>query len=91
MNTDRASELERRLRAAFDTTSILVKDQSHLHHGHAGARDGKGHFDVRIVSDVFSGKSRLVRHRMVYEAVGSLMESDIHALHITALSVAESK
>jgi BolA protein len=61
-----------------------VKDQSHLHAGHAGAQDGRGHFDVTIVSDAFAGKRPLARHRLIYEALGTLMETDIHALRINA-------
>lgn len=54
-----------------------------------GAKDGKGHFEVTVVSDVFEGYSLLERHRMVYDAFGGLMESDIHALRINAFSPPE--
>lgn len=84
MTTDRAAEIERRLRAAFDPDEILIKDQSHLHAGHAGAQEGKGHFVVKIVSKAFLGHNRLSRHRMIYDALGNLMQTDIHALTITA-------
>ena len=86
MSTDRASEIEQRLTNAFSPSEILVKDQSHLHAGHAGARDGGGHFEVLIVADAFSGQSRIQRHRMVFDAVGELMKADIHALRIKALA-----
>ena len=76
--------IERLLMDAFSPTALLVKDQSHLHAGHAGAKEGKGHFDVRIVSDKFAGQSRINRHRMVYDALGDFMQSDVHALSITA-------
>jgi len=89
MTVDRVSEIERLLTSAFEPAELLVKDQSHLHAGHAGAREGKGHFDVRIVSERFDGCSRIVRHRMVYDALGSFIESDIHALSIHAISPAE--
>lgn len=82
----RVAKIEELLIAAFEPTEILVKNQSHLHAGHAGAKEGKGHFDVRLVSDKFSGQSRLGRHRMVYDALGSFMQSDIHALRINAIS-----
>jgi BolA protein len=85
MNT-RVTTIERLLRKAFAPSDLLVKDQSHLHVGHAGAQDGKGHFDVRIVSDEFTGLSRIERHRMVYDALGSFTSTDIHALRITAVS-----
>lgn len=89
MTAERVALIEQTLRDEFAPTELLVKDQSHLHHGHAGAKDGKGHFDVKIVSTKFDGKNRLARHRMIYAALGQLMESDIHALHINALSPAE--
>jgi len=83
---DRTVTIERLLTSAFAPTKLQVKDQSHLHAGHAGAREGKGHFDVTIVSDKFAGLSRIQRHRMVYDALGSFMQSDIHALRINAFS-----
>jgi len=86
MSEERAATIEQLLDAAFSPTELLIKDQSHLHAGHAGAQDGKGHFEVKIVSDKFAGKSRLARHRMVYEALGSFIDSDIHALKINAIS-----
>lgn len=84
--SNRVATIERLLRAAFNPTELLVKDQSHLHVGHAGASEGKGHFDVKIVSDKFAGHSRISRHRMVYDALGSFMHTDVHALRIHALS-----
>lgn len=89
MTTSRTETIEQMLRDAFTPDELLVKDQSHLHEGHAGARDGKGHFDVRIVSDKFEGMNRIARHRMVYDALGRFMDTDIHALRITAFSPAE--
>ncbi|MEM1080662.1 MAG: BolA family protein [Pseudomonadota bacterium] len=65
---------------------LNVQDESHLHVGHPGARDGRGHFRVWIVSDQFRGLPRLARHRRVYRALGSMMETDIHALSIEAFS-----
>ena len=82
--SERTTTIEQLLTDVFSPTDLLVKDQSHLHAGHAGAEEGKGHFDVRIVSDKFAGQSRINRHRMVYDALGSFMQSDIHALSITA-------
>ena len=84
MSEARVAAIENALRAAFSPTHLLVKDQSHLHAGHAGARDGRGHFDVTIVSAAFAGTLPIARHRMVYDALGSLMETDIHALSISA-------
>ena len=84
MTQDRVSRIETMLRAAFSPSYLLVKDQSHLHAGHTGARDGKGHFDVTIESRAFAGKPPLARHRMVYDALGTMMDTDIHALRIEA-------
>ena len=84
MSSERIAEIERLLREAFQPSHLLVKDQSHLHAGHAGAKDGRGHFDVTIVSDAFKGKRPLARHRLIYDALGTLMEPDIHALRIHA-------
>ncbi len=84
MKEDRVARIEAILTDAFSPTDLLVKDQSHLHAGHAGAQDGMGHYDVRIVSAAFAGKLPLARHRMVYDALGSMMDTDIHALRIDA-------
>jgi len=83
---ERAETIARLLDDAFSPAELQVKDQSHLHAGHAGSKEGKGHFDVRIVSEKFNGKSRINRHRMVYHALGKFMQSDIHALQINAVS-----
>ncbi|NNC77929.1 MAG: BolA family transcriptional regulator [Woeseiaceae bacterium] len=82
--SSRPEQIEARLVEAFEPVRLQIKDQSHLHAGHAGARDGKGHFDLRIVSPKFAGMSQIQRHRQVYQALGSLMETDIHALKIQA-------
>jgi BolA protein len=84
MSTDRAAKIEAILSNAFSPDELLVKDQSHLHAGHAGARDGRGHFEVIIVADAFQGKSRIDSHRLIYTALDQLMTSDIHALSIRA-------
>ena len=84
--SERVRTIEKLLIDAFAPTEILVKDQSHLHAGHAGAKEGKGHFDVKIVSEEFAGQSRINKHRMVYDALGSFMQSDVHALRINAIS-----
>ena len=86
---DRTVTIERLLQAALSPEDLLVKDQSHLHAGHAGAREGKGHFEVTVVSEQFAGLNRLARHRLVYDALGEFMESDIHALRIIARSPSE--
>lgn len=84
MTKNRAEKIEHLLRERFSPSELLVKDQSHLHAGHAGAQEGKGHFAVTIVADAFEGLSRIERHRVVYAALGEMMETDIHALSIDA-------
>jgi BolA family transcriptional regulator, general stress-responsive regulator len=78
-----AAEIEEALRAALAPQALEVRDDSHLHAGHAGAREGR-HFAVRIVSPGFKGLGRLARHRLVYDSLQSLMLRGIHALAIDA-------
>ena len=77
------------LEAAFAPELLEIVDDSHRHIGHAGARDGHGHFGVHIVSARFEGLAPLARHRAVYAALGAMMETDIHALSIRAATPAE--
>ena len=67
---------------ALRPVRLEIRDDSAAHVGHVGG-GGKGHFKVLVVSELFSGKSRLQRHRLVHEALASLLESDIHALVLT--------
>lgn len=83
---ERRAEIQRRLESVFSPESLLVEDESHLHAGHAGARDGRGHFRVSIVAAAFNGMSALARHRAIYAALGGLMQTDIHALAIEAIA-----
>ena len=80
-----AHEIERRLQAALNPSSLAVQDDSHLHAGHAGARDG-GHYTVRITSARFSGLRPVARHRLVYDSLGPLAALGVHALAIVAQS-----
>lgn len=75
--------IEAALQDALQPQQLEVQDDSHLHVGHAGARDGK-HFSVRITSARFSGCSRVARHRLVYDSLRLLMPTGIHALAIEA-------
>lgn len=75
--------------SALEPERLEIEDQSHLHAGHAGARAGGGHFAVLIVSQHFSGKSLLERHRMVYRALQNAMQAEIHALSIKAYAPGE--
>lgn len=78
--------IRQRLETGLEPVSLEIVDESHLHVGHPGARDGRGHFRVKVVSKAFSGLPRLARHRLVYAAIGDLMQTDIHALNIEAVS-----
>lgn len=82
--SDRIEKIRLCLTQRLQPTALNIIDQSHLHAGHAGAKEGKGHFAVDITTSAFAGKSLIERHRMVYEAVGDLMQTDIHALSIKA-------
>ena len=84
MNSERIAEMRARLSDAFAPTELDIIDESHLHAGHEGARSGRGHFRVRIVSEHFSGLGRIQSHRLIYDALGALMQTDIHALSVTA-------
>lgn len=84
-----AAEIERVLREAFAPLQLEVRDDSAAHAGHAGAREG-GHFSVRIASARFSGLPRVARHRLVYDALGSLAARRIHALAIDARAPEEA-
>ncbi|MCB1590247.1 MAG: BolA family transcriptional regulator [Xanthomonadales bacterium] len=86
---DRLARIEALLRQALEPTELEIVDEGHLHVGHAGARDGRGHFRVRLVSERFSGQSPLARHRLVYAALGDMLDSDIHALALKTLAPEE--
>jgi BolA protein len=80
--------IEAALRGVLRPSLLEVQDDSHLHAGHAGAREGK-HFSVRITSARFTGCSRVARHRLVYDALRLLMPAGIHALAIEARAPGE--
>lgn len=88
---NRVERIREALQQALDPELLEVKDDSHRHAGHEGARDGRGHFKVHVVSAAFEGKLPLARHRAVYAAVGTMMETDIHALSIDARSPTENR
>ena len=83
-NAERMESIRQRLTDTLSPEHLEIEDESHLHAGHAGAKEGKGHFRVTVISQHFTGIAPLKRHKLVYEAVGDLMETDIHALSIDA-------
>ena len=86
----RIERIRSALESALQPVALEVVDDSHKHAGHEGARDGRGHFTVRITSEAFVGKAPLARHRAVYAALGEMMQTDIHALAIEARTPAEA-
>ena len=86
----RVAAIRTALEAALAPLALEVVDDSARRGRHAGARDGRGHFNVDVVSVAFEGMGPLARHRAVYAAVGDLMQTDIHALAIRARTPAES-
>ena len=83
-----ADDIDARLRAALAPLALQVRDDSHQHAGHAGAREGR-HFGVHITSARFAGLSRVARHRLVYDSLGPLAAQGVHALAITAKAPGE--
>lgn len=83
-----AAAVQQQLMATLAPQELEVRDDSAAHAGHAGAREGS-HLSVRIVSDRFSGLTRLARHRLVYDSLSTLMPQGIHALAIDARAPGE--
>ena len=85
-----AQEIEARIKAALEIKTLIVRDDSAKHHGHEGAKAGGGHFHITVVSSAFEGKSRLARHRLVYDPLSDWIPARIHALSIDARTPSES-
>ena len=85
-----AAEMLRRLNSALSPARVELVDDSEQHRGHGGYNPaGESHFTLTIESAEFAGKSRVERQRMVYSALGDLMESRVHALSIRAIAPGE--
>jgi BolA protein len=84
MSEARISELRARLTEHLAPVALEIIDESAKHAGHAGAASGGGHYIVRITADAFRDRNPIQRHRLVYDAVGDMMQRDIHALSIEA-------
>lgn len=89
MTAERVDMIRERLTQALSPSELEIQDDSAKHAGHEGAKGGGGHFNVQIVSEAFAGKNLLERHRMVYDALGDAMQSEIHALSIQAKTPGE--
>jgi BolA protein len=85
-NAERLTAIRDRLTTALSPQQLEVIDESQHHAGHAGASTGMGHYAVSIQSPLFAGKSLVEAHRLIYQALGEMMETDIHALKISILS-----
>jgi BolA protein len=84
MNTASTIEKIRERLIVLAPTHLEIIDDSARHAGHAGARNGGGHYRLTIVSPRFSGCSTMQRHRLVYDVLSLLLKQEIHALHISA-------
>lgn len=82
LNEKRILDMKALLDQAFSPSHLIIEDESHHHVGHAGAQNGAGHFKITISSDFFKNKTRVQCHQMIYDALDSLMDHDIHALII---------
>ena len=82
-SNQRMTMIRAKLEEAFEVESLQIIDESHKHAGHASAKGG-GHFIVQIVSKDFEGKGPVQRHRMIFDAMGDLMHTEVHALSIQA-------
>ena len=82
--SDRIELIRSALQKALAPSVLDIEDQSHLHVGHVGARDGRGHFHITIQAQAFAGLPLTRRHKLIYAALGELMQTDIHALSISA-------
>jgi len=83
------ADLIRQRLTALEPETCALEDESAQHRGHAGAASGGGHFRLTLVSSKFRNLTTLARHRLVYETLGELMQHEIHALSITALTPEE--
>ncbi len=90
-SASRLEQIRACLQAGLEPEHLELTDDSHLHAGHAGARDGRGHFRVYIVSRQFATMRPLQRHQLIYRTLGDLMHTDIHALSISACTPDEAQ
>lgn len=79
-------EITMRLNSALSPTHLDIVDESHLHVGHIGAQDGAKHLAITIISDKFTGIPTIQKHRMIYDLIGDLIPTQIHALSINTPS-----
>lgn len=88
--TSTTAQIQAALQDAFQPHTLQILDESAKHAGHAGAKDGGGHYHIFIESSMFAGQTLVRRHRQIYTALQPLMGSAIHALAIEALAPGEA-
>ncbi len=86
MTAQRIEMIRERINRQLNPDKLEIIDESARHAGHAGARSGGGHFNVICVSSDFTDKNLITRHRMIYDSLGDMMDTEIHALSIQAYS-----
>jgi len=82
--------IKQKLNETLKPELIELIDNSAEHAGHAGTRNGGGHYSITIVAEAFDGKSMVQRHQLIYQALGEMMKKEIHALGINALTPSEN-
>ncbi|HID49902.1 MAG TPA: BolA family transcriptional regulator [Chromatiales bacterium] len=87
--SDRIQRMQSLLTTELQPEWMEIEDESHLHRGHAGARDGRGHYALTMVSSAFEGLTPVARHRRGYSALGEMMNTDIHALRMNLYAADE--
>jgi BolA protein len=87
----RMQTIEAHLQAGLSPAACELEDESALHAGHAGAQSGGGHYRLRLVSSRFEGLGKVARHRLVYDCLRAMMQTEIHALALTLLTPAEAQ
>jgi BolA protein len=86
-----AELIKQKLNEALKPNLLEIIDDSAAHAGHAGAKNGGGHYNVTIVAEIFDGKTLVQRHQLIYQTLSDLMKKEIHALGINALSPSENQ
>jgi len=86
----RIERIRSRLQTALSPLELHIEDDSAKHAGHAGAAQGGGHYNLRIICNQFEGLKLVMRHRLVYDSVHDMMHAEIHALAIIALAPSET-
>lgn len=89
MSDERMARIRARIEEKLSPEHFDLIDESHKHAGHAGARSGAGHFDALIVAEAFEGVRPLQRQRMVFDALGEMMNTEIHAFNMQCKAPSE--